>query len=123
MRMVQTTGAEVVLFHIAESAAGRYLGALSHDEESREDKVALEHIAEQFRKEGVPATALLGHGDAARELARLVNASGADLLVTGSHGHRLLFDILYGATASGVRHMVKIPVLTVPGTERAAGAS
>ena len=123
MRMVQTTGAEVVLFHIAESAAGRYLGSLSHDEESREDKVALEQIAEQFRKEGVPATALLGHGDAARELARLVNASGSDLLVTGSHGHRLLFDILYGATASGVRHMVKIPVLTVPGTERAAGAS
>jgi manganese transport protein len=121
MRMVQATGAELILFHIAESAAGRYLGAQSHDQESREDKAALEHLAAQFRAEGVRAIALLGHGDVARELARMVNASGADVLVTGSHGHRLLSDILYGATASGVRHMVRIPVLTVPGTERAAG--
>jgi manganese transport protein len=62
-------------------------------------------------------TAVIIVGNAPDELARLVNASGADLLITGSHGHRLLQDILHGATASGVRHRVRCPVLTVPGPE------
>jgi len=34
--------------------------------------------------------------------------------VTGAHGHRLLGDLVHGATASGVRHRVHCPVLTVP---------
>jgi manganese transport protein len=117
-RMLESSGAEVVLLHVAESAAGRYLGPEALDKESREDRAALENLAEQFQKRGVRATAMLGYGDAKSELARLVNASGADLLVTGSHGHRLILDLLYGATASGVRHLVRIPVMTVPSSGR-----
>ncbi|HUK62085.1 MAG TPA: universal stress protein [Dongiaceae bacterium] len=37
------------------------------------------------------------------------------LLVTGSHGHRLLGDLVHGATVSAVRHLVRCPVLTVRG--------
>ncbi|MBI1849197.1 MAG: Nramp family divalent metal transporter [Planctomycetes bacterium] len=112
--IAQSTGAELILLHVAESAAGRYLGAQSSDEESRADRAALEVLAEEFRARGVRTTALLGHGDPKSELRRLVDESRADLLVTGSHGHRLLGDLLLGETASGVRHHVRIPVLTVP---------
>jgi len=28
-----------------------------------------------------------------------------------THGHRFLSDLLYGATADRVRHLVKVPVL------------
>jgi manganese transport protein len=105
---------ELVLLHIAESAASRYLGPETSDLESREDLAALEAFASQFRSRGVRTTIHLGHGDAIEELARLVNESGADLLVTGSHGHRLIGDLVLGATASGVRHRVRCPVLTVP---------
>ncbi len=113
-----STGAELVLLHVAESAAGRYLGDESSDQESREDEAELERLAQQFRARGVQATARLGHGDAKDELARLVAEADADLLVTGSHGHRLLLDLVLGTTASGVRHRVRVPVLTVPSAER-----
>lgn len=107
-------GAELVLLHVAESAGSRYHGALSLDQEIRDDEAALRIVAEQCRERGAVVTTMLGHGDPAKELARLVNESGADLLVTGSHGHRLLGDLLFGATASDLRHKVKVPVLTVP---------
>jgi manganese transport protein len=107
-------GAELVLVHVVESAASRYLGAQSLDEESREDQSALEAIAGEFRLKGVATQAVLGHGDAKREIARLVRELKADLLVTGSHGHTGLRDVVYGATVSAVRHLVDVPVLTVP---------
>ncbi len=106
--------AQLVLVHVAESAASRYLGGESRDEESREDLAVLERIAGEFRADGVDAVPMLGHGDAKHEIARLVRECGADLLVTGSHGHTGLRDVVYGATVSAVRHLVDCPVLTVP---------
>jgi manganese transport protein len=110
-----TTRTRLVLLHVVESAAGRYLGPESSDLESREDRTALESIADDLRAHGVEVGVRLGYGSATAELARLVNEAGADLLITGSHGHRLLEDLIHGATASGLRHLVRCPVLTVPG--------
>ena len=108
-----TTRTRIVLLHVVESAAGRYLGPETSDLESREDQAMLEDIAAELRSRGVPAEGRLGYGDPTRELARMVDALGADLLITGSHGHRLLGDLVHGATASGLRHLVRCPVLTV----------
>ena len=113
-----TTRTELLLLHVVESAAGRYLGPEASDRETREDEAMLEAIADEFRGRGVPARILLGHGDAKSELARMVNEEGADLLITGSHGHRMLQDLLYGATTSALRHRVRCPVLTIPQRER-----
>ncbi|MGE5174956.1 MAG: Nramp family divalent metal transporter [Hyphomicrobiales bacterium] len=105
--------AEIVLMHVAESAASRYLGVESSDQESREDTETLEHLAEHLRHLGFDARVLLGNGDVKAELARMVRETGADLLITGSHGHRLFGDLFLGATVSGLRHRVACPVLTV----------
>jgi len=107
--------AEVFLLHVAESAASRYLGAESRDKEAREDQIALEKLAAEFRARGLKATVRLGFGEVKPELARLVNDSGADLLITGAHGHRWLGDLFFGATVSTLRHMVHCPVLSVRG--------
>ena len=48
-----------------------------------------------------------------KAIADLVNASEADLLVMGAHGHRGLKDLIMGATVDSVRHHVKVPVLIV----------
>ena len=72
----------------------------------------------RFSTLGKRVSVRLGHGDAAREIARIVQEENADLLVTGSHGHRGLSDVVFGATVSGVRHLVKCPILTVPPLER-----
>jgi len=108
-----TTRTRIVLLHVVESAAGRYLGPETSDLEAREDQAMLEDIAEELRSRGVPTEARLGFGDPTRELARMVNDAGAHLVITGSHGHRLLGDLVHGATASGLRHLVRCPVLTV----------
>jgi manganese transport protein len=113
-----TTRTRLVLLHVVESAAGRYLGPETSDLEAREDQAMLDSVAEEFRGLGVTAEVRLGYGNPTRELARLVNEAGADLLITGSHGHRLLQDLLFGATASGLRHLVRCPVLTVRETHR-----
>jgi manganese transport protein len=116
--MVLPEDGEVVLLHVAESAASRYLGPESSDLESREDQVTLDSIAAELRALGIRATARLGHGEVKQELARLVAESGADLLITGAHGHRLLGDLIHGSTTSGLRHLVNVPVLTVPATRK-----
>jgi manganese transport protein len=110
--------ARLLFVHVAESAASRYLGEKSLDRESREDRAALEALANEFARRGTRTEVRLGHGDAAREIARIVREESADLLVTGSHGHTGLSDVVFGATVSGVRHLVTCPILTVPPRRR-----
>ncbi|MCE9627606.1 MAG: Nramp family divalent metal transporter [Candidatus Eisenbacteria bacterium] len=105
---------ELVFVHVAESAASRWLGERSHDSESREDLHALEGLAREFTDIGTRTAVRLGHGDPAREIARIVKEERADLLITGSHGHSGLSDVVFGATVSSVRHLVTCPILTVP---------
>ncbi len=105
---------ELVFVHVAESAASRWLGERSHDSESREDLHALEGLAREFTDIGTRTAVRLGHGDPAREIARIVREERADLLITGSHGHSGLSDVVFGATVSSVRHLVTCPILTVP---------
>jgi manganese transport protein len=113
--------AEVLLLHVAESAASRFLGAESSDKEAREDQAALEALAAGLRARGLKTAVLLGHGEVKSELARMVNSAGVDLLITGAHGHRWLGDLIHGATVSALRHMVRCPVLSVRGNGKAAG--
>jgi manganese transport protein len=105
---------ELVFVHVAESAASRWLGEQSLDSESREDRAALEALSREFGDKGARSSVRLGHGDPAHEIARIVKEERADLLVTGSHGHSGLSDMVFGATVSRVRHLVDCPVLTVP---------
>ncbi len=119
LRRAQLTPAtELVFVHVAESAASRWLGEQSHDSESREDLQALEKLGREFVDTGTPTTVRLGHGDPAREIARIVKEERADLLITGSHGHKGLSDVMFGATVSSVRHLVTCPILTVPPRRR-----
>ena len=111
--------AELVFVHVAESAASHWLGEQSLDSESREDRAALEGLAREFGERGTRSSVRLGHGDPAREIARIVREEGADLLVTGSHGHSGISDVVFGATVSRVRHLVSCPVFTVPPSRRA----
>ena len=111
-------GAELVFVHVAESAASQWLGEQSLDRESREDSAALDALAAEFTQRGARSSVRLGHGHPAREIARIVRELQADLLITGSHGHSGLSDVVFGATVSSVRHQVACPILTVPPRRR-----
>src|SRR5262249_30593499 len=61
-------GAEVMLAHVVESAAGRYLGAESSDLETRAESDALAALGRRLQARGLAVRVVLGHGDAASEL-------------------------------------------------------
>jgi nucleotide-binding universal stress UspA family protein len=50
-------------------------------------------------------------GDPATELVKVAADQRVDLIAMSTHGHRFLADMLHGATADRVRHLVKVPVL------------
>ncbi|MBX2906680.1 MAG: Nramp family divalent metal transporter [Taibaiella sp.] len=102
--------ASFVLIHVVESASARIMGSDAHDYETRKDQANLDKYVQMMEAQGYKATGLLGYKDRAAEIARLVNETGCDLLIIGSHGHGAAKDILYGETVNTVRHLVKIPV-------------
>jgi manganese transport protein len=55
----------------------------------------------------------LGYKDRIAEIVRIVQSSGAGMLVMGAHRHTGLKDFLYGATVDQVRHKLTIPILIV----------
>ena len=107
-------GIHLALLHVVESAAGRYLGPESSDQESRADLASLETLANELRSRGASVETHLGFGDVKSELARLIHETQVDLVVTGAHGHGPIQDVLFGSTTSGLRHRVRCPVLAVP---------
>jgi manganese transport protein len=104
------SGTRFVLIHIVESAAARTIGAESDDFETIHDKEQLAEYAEFFSSKGFEVTSVLGYKYRAREIARIVNEEGAELLIVGSHGHKAFSDWLFGETINSVRHIVKIPI-------------
>ena len=116
--MPPRTDTEVILMHVVESAAGRYLGPESSDLETRTESGTLESFGVRLRDHGFSVRVVLGHGDAATELARITSEAHADLLVAGSHGHGPISDLLFGATTSRLRHRVRCPMLIVPAAQQ-----
>jgi nucleotide-binding universal stress UspA family protein len=55
----------------------------------------------------------LAMGDPATEIIKAATNQNCDLIAMGSHGHRLLGDIILGSTIHEVRHRTSIPVLSV----------
>jgi manganese transport protein len=100
----------LTLVHVSDTAPTQVYGGDTYDEHTRADEQYLASIAEEVRQMGVVVEIALPHGDPVKELAAFVSSHGADLLVMGSHGHRLLGDILLGQTVDPVRHRVDIPV-------------
>ena len=106
---------QLVLVHVADGWVARNLSQLNlaESEEMREDRAYLERVRSRFVAVGIPAEAVLLAGEPADGIVRLARETGADLIAMSTHGHRFLGDLIYGSTASRVRHTVQIPVLLV----------
>jgi manganese transport protein len=104
---------EYLLIHIVESAPAKVLGEASDDYETRKDKEQLDIYISQLAAKGLKAIPMLGFNNRAKEIVRLVQEGGADMLVIGAHGHTGIKDMIYGETINTVRHELKVPVLVV----------
>ncbi len=107
------TNAAYLLMHIVESAPTRLLGEASDDEETRDDRMRLEHYASVLEQQGYKTSIAMGYNNRIREIIRIVKENKADLLIMGAHRHKGFKDYIFGETIEAVRHEVEIPVLIV----------
>lgn len=117
--LAKLTGAELLLVHVADGWVARNFDQLQlrESEEMRTDREYLERLQRDLTARGLIVQTELGMGDPASELIRTAEARGVDLIAMSTHGHRFIADMLYGATADRVRHLVKIPVLLLKAQE------
>jgi nucleotide-binding universal stress UspA family protein len=111
--LARLTGAELLLVHVADGWAARNFDQLKlrESEEMRADRAYLEQVRSDLVARGLTVDTKLAMGDPATELIKTAEEQKVDLIAMSTHGHRFLSDILLGATADKVRHLVKIPVL------------
>ncbi len=113
--LARMTGAKLLLVHVANGWVARNFDQLqlAESEEMKQDRAYLEKRQRKLSGEGFSCAAMLALGEPADEIIKLAETRDIDLIAMSTHGHRLIGDILYGATVHKVRHAVKAPVLLV----------
>jgi nucleotide-binding universal stress UspA family protein len=111
--LARLTGAALLLVHVADGWAARNFDQLKlrESEEMKADRDYLERLQGELKGSGLEVETRLAMGDPADELVKVSEEQGVDLIAMSTHGHRFVKDVLLGATADKVRHLVKIPVL------------
>ena len=113
MSLAKAEGALLTLVHVVDSAPTLVYKGEVYDEHTRDNERHLLEIAEEVRASGIGVEVELPHGNPTEELVAFAESHGVDILVMGSHGHRLVGDLLWGETVDPVRHRAAIPVLVV----------
>jgi nucleotide-binding universal stress UspA family protein len=111
--LARMTGAKLLLVHVADGWVARNFNQLqlAESEEMKQDRAYLEGRRADLAAEGFTCAAVLALGEPSDEIIKLAQEKDVDLIAMTTHGHRLISDILYGATADKVRHAVDVPVL------------
>ncbi len=112
--LVRSLNPEIYLIHCVESATGRFIGDLVADKSAVEMDEYLQGFAIELKKENLKTHTIIGGGEPEDEIARISKREELEMLIVGSHGHKILKDIIYGSTVDGLRHRVRIPVLAIP---------
>ncbi|MGO9112753.1 MAG: universal stress protein [Thermoguttaceae bacterium] len=102
----------VVLLHVATGAVAQWQGPNAGGEEVKEGRAYVDGVRAEFESAGVPAETQLAYGmPPAKQIVKWVQDNGCDLVAMSTHGHRLLGDLILGATAFEVQHSISVPVL------------
>lgn len=111
--LAKLTGAELLLVHVADGWVARNFDQLNlrESEEMQSDRAYLDRLSGELTKDGLTVATQLAMGDPASELVKVAAEKDIDLIAMSTHGHRFISDLLHGATADRVRHLVRCPVL------------
>ena len=107
------TNTELLLIHVVESAGAKVLGEHTADAETNEDLTQLRIYQQQLQQKGIQTNVVLGYRNRTKEIVSICKKHEVDLLILGAHGHKGLFDFIYGQTIDSVRHQLDIPILIV----------
>jgi manganese transport protein len=116
--MARSQKARLTLIHVVETPGTFVYGEESASLHGAEDKAYLEELAREIEARDLPVEILLRRGKPVDEIVRATAEFRFDLLILGSHGHRGIGDLVYGATVDSVRHAVRCPIMVVRTTGR-----
>ena len=113
--LARLTGAELLLLHCSTGWAAQWQENLnlSDSQEIKEDREYLEKVAAEIRAESLRVTVRHDSGEPARAILKTSEAEHCDLIAMTTHGHRLIADLIHGATITKVRHESNIPLFLV----------
>lgn len=120
-KLARSMDAKVWLVHVAEpepdfigyeAGPGVVRGQVA-DEYRRQHK-DLQALADILREEGLDVTALLIQGAIIDTVIEQCEKHAIELIVTGSHGHGAVYDILVGSISEGIIRRAPCPVTVVP---------
>ena len=111
--LAKVSGAALLLVHVADGWVARNIDKLNlvESDEIRQDREYLERRERELQAEGFAVEHYLAMGEPADEIVKVAAEHQVDLIAMSTHGHRFLSDLIYGSTASKVRHLVEVPVL------------
>src|SRR5579862_7581102 len=114
-KLAHLTGAEILLLHVSTGWAAQWQENLnlSDSKEIREDREYLERVSAELRAENLRASAHHESGEPARAILKTAETEHCDLIAMTTHGHRLISDLIHGATITKVRHESDIPLFLV----------
>jgi nucleotide-binding universal stress UspA family protein len=115
-------GATLRLLYVVDTgtlAADDY-GTVLLDSLEQSGQAALDDLAERAAAAGVECDSAIETGTPHREILADAEASGADLVVMGTHGRTGLDRFLLGSVSGRVVRSADVPVLVVP-PEREGG--
>lgn len=104
----------LLFVHVADGWVARYYDqlGLAESEEMKSDQRYLDSVCARMVEQGIASESVLLLGDPADQIIRIANEDqDIELIAMSTHGHRFLSDIIYGSTATRVRHLVDVPVL------------
>lgn len=74
----------------------------------------LQALADRLKSRNLDATPLLIQGPTVSSILEEADDIDADMIVTGSHGHGMMYDIFIGSVSKEVLNRSERPVLIIP---------
>ncbi|MGH9406554.1 MAG: universal stress protein [Terriglobia bacterium] len=108
---------EILLLHVSTGWKAQWQRDLNltDSDEMQEDRAYLRTVENELRDSGFSVSARHAAGKPADEILGAARQERCDLIAMASHGHRLLRDVIYGATITKVRHAAEVPIFLVRG--------
>ncbi len=100
--------ARVYLLHVVHSHTIDQERALREKAES-----ILGTYRKQMEKKGIDVRTLIRSGEPGEEILDEIEENVYDLVAMGTHGHKLLGDILYGSVSETLKHKISVPLLLI----------
>ena len=87
-----------------------------------EDHQRIGEVRDRLKADGVDCHGIIVQGPTIEKILDEADRVNADVIVIGSHGHGMLYDLVLGSVSEGVTRKASCPVLVVPVPSRTTSA-